>query len=116
MAPTIVLDREGRFVAAVGSPGGNSILAYNLKALVGILDWKLSVQDAFNLPNLIARGDNIASEPARYAPGVVAALAAKGIAFKGSGGEGSGLHGVMVTPQGLQGGADERREGVAKGF
>ncbi|KQW71149.1 gamma-glutamyltransferase [Phenylobacterium sp. Root77] len=116
MAPTIVLDREGRFVAAIGSPGGNSILAYNLKALVGILDWELSVQDAFNLPNLIARGDNIASEPARYAPGVVDALAAKGVAFKGSGGEGSGLHGVMMTPQGLQGGADERREGVAKGF
>ena len=116
MAPTIVLDQQGRFVAAIGSPGGNSILAYNLKALVGILDWKLSVQDAFNQPNLIARGDNFASEPARYAPGVVDALAAKGIVFKGSGGEGSGLHGVMVTPQGLQGGADDRREGVAKGF
>ena len=116
MAPTIVLDREGRFVAAIGSPGGNSILAYNLKALVGVLDWKLSVQEAFNLPNLIARGDSIASEPNRYAPGVVEALAAKGVVFKGSGGEGSGLHGVMVTPQGLQGGADDRREGVAKGF
>ena len=116
MAPTIVLDREGRFVAAIGSPGGNSILAYNLKALVGVLDWKLSVQEAFNLPNLIARGDSIASEPNRYAPGVVEALAAKGVVFKGSGGEGSGLHGVMVTPQGLQGGADDRREGIAKGF
>ena len=49
-------------------------------------------------------------------PGVVDALAAKGVVFRGSGGEGSGLHGVMVTPQGLQGGADERREGVVKGF
>ena len=116
MAPVIVLDREGRLVAAIGSPGGNSILAYNLKALVGILDWKMSVQDAFNLPNLIARGDSFASEPARFAPGVVEALAAKGIVFKGSGGEGSGLHGVKVTPQGLQGGADDRREGVAKGL
>ena len=116
MAPVIVLDRQGRFVAAVGSPGGNSILAYNLKALVAILDWKMSVQDAFDLPNLIARGDSFASEPARYAPGVVEALAAKGVEFKGSGGEGSGLHGVKATPQGLQGGADERREGVAKGF
>lgn len=116
MAPTIVLDREGNLVAAIGSPGGNSILAYNLKALVAILDWKMSVQDAFNLPNLIARGDNFASEPARFAPGVVDALAAKGVEFKGSGGEGSGLHGVKVTPQGLQGGADDRREGVAKGL
>lgn len=116
MAPAIVLDHQGRFVAAIGSPGGNSILAYNLKALVGILDWNMSVQDAFNLPNLVARGDNFASEPARFAPGVVDALAAKGVVFKGSGGEGSGLHGVKVTPQGLQGGADDRREGVAKGF
>lgn len=116
MAPVIVLDRQGRFVQAVGSPGGNSILAYNLKALVATLDWKMTLQDAFNLPNLIARGDSFASEPGRFAPGVVGALAAKGIVFKGSGGEGSGLHGVKVTPQGLQGGADDRREGVAKGF
>ena len=76
----------------------------------------MPMQEAFNLPNLIARGDSFASEPARYAPGVVDALAAKGVVFRGSGGEGSGLHGVMVTPQGLQGGADERREGVVKGF
>ncbi len=116
MAPVVVTDRQGRFVAAVGSPGGNSILAYNLKALVAVLDWKLPMQEALALPNLIARGDNFATEPAKYAPGVIEALAAKGITFRGGGGEGSGLHGVIVTPQGLEGGADPRREGVAKGF
>jgi gamma-glutamyltranspeptidase/glutathione hydrolase len=116
MAPTIVLDSKGKLAAAVGSPGGNSILAYNLKALVGILDWNMPIQDAIALPNLIARGDSFAAEPEKFAPGVVEALAAKGVVFRGSGGEGSGLHGVVVTPQGLQGGADPRREGVAKGF
>ncbi len=116
MAPTVVLDRQGRFVAAVGSPGGNSILAYNLKALVGVLDWKLPIQDAFDLPNLIARGDSYASEPAKYAPGVVEGLAARGVKFTGFGGEGSGLHGVVMTPNGLEGAADPRREGVAKGY
>ncbi|UTP39171.1 gamma-glutamyltransferase family protein [Phenylobacterium sp. LH3H17] len=116
MAPTVVLDRQGRFVAAFGSPGGNSILAYNLKALVGVLDWKMPIQAAFDLPNLIARGDSYASEPAKYAPGVVEALAAKGVKFTGFGGEGSGLHGVVMTPNGLEGAADPRREGVAKGF
>jgi gamma-glutamyltranspeptidase/glutathione hydrolase len=64
----------------------------------------------------VARGDSFASEPEKYAPGVVEGLAAKGIVFRGSGGEGSGIHGVVVTPDGLQGGADPRREGVAKGF
>jgi gamma-glutamyltranspeptidase/glutathione hydrolase len=116
MSPVIVLDKQGRFLAALGSPGGNSILAYNLKTLVGVLDWELSMQEAINLPNLVARGDSFASEPEKYAPGVVEALAAKGIVFRGSGGEGSGIHGVIVTPDGLQGGADPRREGVAKGF
>lgn len=115
MAPAVVLDRKSRFVAAVGSPGGNAILAYNLKALVGVLDWKLSMQEAVVLPNLIARGPRYLSEPTRFPPGVVEGLAARGVVLTGSGGaEGSGLHGVMVTPQGLSGGADPRREGVAR--
>src|SRR5690606_21555454 len=41
MSPVIVLDREGRLVAALGSPGGNAILAYNGKALLGLLGWEL---------------------------------------------------------------------------
>ncbi|MEO8113367.1 MAG: gamma-glutamyltransferase family protein, partial [Phenylobacterium sp.] len=56
MAPAIVLDRQGRFVAAVGSPGGPAILAYNLKALVALLDWKLPMQQAVALPNMISLG------------------------------------------------------------
>jgi gamma-glutamyltranspeptidase/glutathione hydrolase len=116
MSPLIVLDRRGRFVAALGSPGGNSILAYNLRALVAVLDWHMSMQASFALPNLVARGSSFSSEPELYPPGVVEGLAARGIRFTNTGGENSGMHGVMVTPNGLQGGADPRREGVARGF
>ena len=117
MAPAIVLDRQGRFFAGAGSPGGPSIIAFNLKVLVGLLDWKLSVQEAINLPNLIAFDTIYASEPARYPAGVVAGLAAKGVAIRGGPfGEGSGEQGVEMTPRGLRGGADPRREGVARGY
>jgi gamma-glutamyltranspeptidase / glutathione hydrolase len=117
MAPAVVLDRQGGLVEVVGSPGGPSILAFNLKALVATLDWKLPMQEALALPNLIAAGNFYASEPAKYPPGVVDALAAKGVKLSGGAfGEGSGLHGIEVTADGLRGGADPRREGVAKGY
>ena len=116
MSPVIILDREGRFVAALGSPGGPAILSYNLKSIVAVLDWNLSMQDAFALPNMVARGANFSSEPNRYPAGVVQGLAERGITLRTGGGENSGLHGVRRTPQGLQGGADPRREGVARGY
>jgi gamma-glutamyltranspeptidase/glutathione hydrolase len=117
MAPVIVLDRQGRFVAAVGSPGGNAIPSYVLKTLVAVLDWRMSMQDASALPNLIARGASVQSEPKRYPPGVVDALAKLGLTLKdGFAAEGSGIHGVIVRPGGYEGGADPRREGVAVGF
>ena len=50
----------------------------------------------------------------KFPPAVVEELAARGVKLQtGAGAEGSGLHGVEVTPQGLRGGADPRREGVA---
>jgi gamma-glutamyltranspeptidase/glutathione hydrolase len=116
MSPTIVLTKDGRFYAAIGSPGGNSIFPYVFKTLVGVLDWKLSMQDAIALPNLVARGNNYGSEPELFAPGVVDALAAKGVVLKQGQGENSGLHGVLVKDGKLTGGADPRREGVVLGF
>ncbi|HEY2047740.1 MAG TPA: gamma-glutamyltransferase family protein [Caulobacteraceae bacterium] len=116
MSPTIILDRQGRFVAAIGSPGGLAIPSFVLKGIVGALDWKLSMQDAVALPNLVALGNLFISEPEKFAPGVVDGLKARGVELKGGiGVEDSGLHGVIVRDGALQGGADPRREGVALG-
>lgn len=116
MAPTIVLDRAGRFVAAAGSPGGSAIQAYNLKALVGLLDWKLGAQQAAALPNLVAKGARYSGDTALFAPGVVAGLAARGIILKPGQLENSGVHIILRRPGGYEGGADPRRDGVARGF
>jgi gamma-glutamyltranspeptidase/glutathione hydrolase len=115
MTPTLVLDRDGRFVAAIGSPGGTAILAYVAKTLVGVIDWKLPMDQAVGLPNVIARGDQVGVE-STFDPGLAAALTAKGYTVVPGRGEESGLHGAVKTAAGYQGVADPRREGIVEGF
>jgi gamma-glutamyltranspeptidase/glutathione hydrolase len=114
MSPIIVLDGEtGAFVLAVGSPGGNSIPSYNLKALVAMLDWEMDPQAAVDLPNFVARGDRTQIETGMD-PAIIAALRAMGHDIVETRGENSGLHAVRRLEDGsLTGGADSRREGVA---
>ncbi|MDR7115824.1 gamma-glutamyltransferase [Caulobacter sp. BE254] len=117
MVPIVVLDKDGKFLAAVGSPGGSAILSYNLKAMVGVFDWGLTMQQAISLPNLVARGDSFSADVEKFGPEMTAALQARGVAIRTGQNETSGLHGVIVRPGGvLEGGADPRREGVAKGL
>ncbi|MFN3724915.1 MAG: gamma-glutamyltransferase [Allosphingosinicella sp.] len=114
MTPAIILTRDGRYVGALGSPGGNSILAYVGKALVGVIDWNLPMQEAIALPNLIARGSSYQGEVGRFPPAVLEGLRARGITVRSGQGEDSGLHGVILRQGRVDGGADPRREGVVR--
>jgi gamma-glutamyltranspeptidase / glutathione hydrolase len=118
MSPVIILDRDGRLVGALGSPGGTSILAYNAKALIAVLDWNMPVQAAFDLPNLVARGDGFGADTDRFSAELRAALASRGVTLRPNASENSGLHGAIWRqgPDGWawDGGADDRREGVAR--
>lgn len=119
MSPLIVLDTEGRLVGAMGSPGGSSILAYNTKGLIGSLVWGMPVQAAFNLPNLVAKGDRFGADAERFSPELTEALAARGIRIEPNTSENSGLHGALWRPWSdgrwaWDGGADDRREGQAR--
>lgn len=113
MTPVLILDRQGRLVGAIGSPGGSSILAYVAKALVGTMDWGLSMQEAIALPNLVVRGEMVGADTDLIAPDIRDALAAAGMALKPNATETSGLHGAIWRDGRWDGGADPRREGVA---
>ena len=115
MSPTIVLDKHNDFVMATGSPGGNSIIAYTIKSLVGILDWQLTAKETLALPNMVARGDTVRLESDRTSDSLISAMREMGFNVKASSGENSGISIIVNTEEGLEGAADPRREGtVAK--
>jgi gamma-glutamyltranspeptidase/glutathione hydrolase len=114
MAPTIVFDTFGRLYAVVGSPGGSQIIGYVVKTLVAILDWGMNPQAAVELGNFGSRNGPTELERGTGAAAWQATLEARGhrvavIEMT------SGTQVIVVTPRGLEGGADPRREGVAIG-
>ena len=134
MSPHIVFNPEGEFLFSTGSPGGNSIIAYTAKTIVGIIDWGLSPQEAIELPNVIARNGRVAleakglepeftDEPERMGPAaefglegtLIDGLESLGHKVRRSKGEISGLHIIYRNSDGtLTGAADPRREGTAE--
>lgn len=118
MSPTLVFDADGRLFATVGSPGGSRIITYVTKTLIGLLDWKLDMQAAIDLPNHANR--NGTTELEKNTPLVKHADALRRLGHEVKiGSLVSGLHGIRVTRDafghGYDGGADRRREGVALG-
>ena len=113
MSPTIVY-RDGKPWLLIGSPGGSRIIGYVAKALIAAIDWKMDVQSAISLPHLVNRFGTYDVEEGTAAEELAPALADFGYRVE-SKPLNSGLHGIMVTDGGLEGGADPRREGVALG-
>lgn len=135
MAPTLVFNAgTGDLEAAIGSPGGSAIIQYTAKSLIGMIDWKLNVQQAINLPNFGAQTNATTSlekgsliDTAAIRDG----LKARGHTVAQTDSFTSGLHGVVFNgwrddgSAGLlarnpgagtyAGGADPRREGIALG-
>ena len=112
MVPSILLTRDGKFAGAIGSAGGNAILAYVAHSLVGAIDWNLSMSDALWAPNLVARGPNFNGEVTKFSPEILAGLRQRGIDLRPGQGEDSGLTGVMMRDGHVDAAADPRREGV----
>jgi gamma-glutamyltranspeptidase/glutathione hydrolase len=110
MSPSIVTDRDGELVLVIGSPGGSDIIGYVARATIAILDWNVPMQDALGLGNATGRFDDVTAEPERWPAGVSAELERRGWRLSPADGH-SGLHAILVTPNGLEGGADPRGEG-----
>ncbi|WP_443024753.1 gamma-glutamyltransferase [Sphingomonas sp. MA1305] len=112
MAPTIVYGPDGKVRLAIGAAGGSTIIAQVAKAIVGVIDWHLSAQDAIALGLVYAPGPVATLEADTAAAAMQPALAALG-------------ERTEIAPLGLKanalewkdgrwtGAADPRSEGVA---
>ncbi|WP_413817078.1 gamma-glutamyltransferase [Pusillimonas sp.] len=113
MAPIIVF-RDAKPYMAIGSPGGSAIMNYVAQTLVGVIDWKLDIQQAVSLPHYGSR--NKQTELERGTPLEKLAQPLRAMGHDVSVHEfPSGLQGIVIDEQGLSGGADPRREGKVLG-
>jgi gamma-glutamyltranspeptidase/glutathione hydrolase len=114
MAPTMVFDRDGALVLVLGSSGGSAIINHVIKTLVAALDRNVDIQQAIGLPNFGSRNG-----PTELEQGTTAASWAEPLTALGHEVRliemTSGVNAIQRTRAGWSGGADPRREGMAKG-
>jgi len=114
MSPTFVLNKDGSLVLSVGSAGGQRIIGDTLQALIGMLDWNLSAQAALDLPRITNTNGPTELENKGELPAQAERLRALGHEVQVRPHEG-GLTAIRREGDGWGGGADPRRDGVARG-
>ena len=115
MAPTIVFDNKGRFVIALGSPGGPAIIPYVGETLVAMIDGGLDPQAAAALPHHVNMNGPLFLEKSTSLQALAPQLTAMGYELRTGSEEKSGTDIIERVPGGFVGAADPRRDGVAIG-
>jgi len=114
MSPTFVFDEQQRLVMALGSAGGPSIINYVAKTITGVLDRNFNIQEAIDYPNIGSRNQETELEKESMVEKYAQELQERGhpILIREMN---SGTQGIFINRDGLWGGVDGRREGVAIG-
>lgn len=110
MAPTIVFNREGKPVLALGSAGGKRIIMHVTKTLVGVLDFGLPLKEAIALPNIYFGGGALLVEEKTTLAAMAQQLANYGQPVKPED-LGSKVNGLQLVDGQWTGAADPRSEG-----
>jgi gamma-glutamyltranspeptidase/glutathione hydrolase len=115
MTPTIVL-RDGRFYLVLGSPGGPTIINTVLQVLVNIVDFGMNVQEAVDSPRIHHQWlpDELRMEHG-FSPDTVSLLKSRGHRIRTVSSMGE-VAAILSDGVWLQGAADSRAEGTAKGY
>jgi gamma-glutamyltranspeptidase/glutathione hydrolase len=114
MTPLFAFDPDGKLAFVAGSPGGSRIIGYVARSIIGMIDFDLDAQSAVDLQHVTNRNGGTDIEVGPHAEVWREALEALGHRVTISD-LNSGLHIIRIRPDGLEGGADPRREGLAVG-
>ena len=120
MSPVLVFDDSADSGAApvmgLGSPGGRKIPSYVVKALVGIVDWGLTPDEAVRMPNFGATNRNSVYSVKQSGQQNAMRRLLEDLGHNlESGNYNSGLSVIQVGEDGVVSAADQRREGSAAG-
>lgn len=78
MSPTIVYAPDGSVRIAIGAAGGATIIAQVAKALIGVIDWGLTAEQAIALPQIMGVPERVTVEEGTRLEAMVPALEALG--------------------------------------
>jgi gamma-glutamyltranspeptidase / glutathione hydrolase len=117
MTPTIVTE-NGKFRLAMGAPGGSTIITTVLQVLLNVLEYKMDVGSAVAAGRVHHQWlpDQVGVDPWGFDAATLAELQRRGHSIEQRGYWGN-ANAIQQLPDGrLEGAADPRGEGVAKGF
>jgi gamma-glutamyltranspeptidase/glutathione hydrolase len=113
MCPSIVFDGDTP-VMSLGAPGASWIGPAVLQVTLNVLDWGMGIQEAIMAPRIVATSNviDIANRISRKTERALTSMVYDvrrsylSYAF-------AGVHGITMWPEGLEGGADPQRDGMA---
>ena len=112
MSPTIVFDRDGKAVMALGSAGGKRIIMHVTKTLIGVIDFGLPLDQAIALPNIYFGGGNLEVEQNTSLSAMADELGKFGQKVRAVD-LGSKVNGAQRVSGGWAGASDPRSEGTS---
>ncbi|PSB46020.1 gamma-glutamyltransferase [filamentous cyanobacterium Phorm 6] len=117
MTPIIVTE-NGKFRLAAGAPGGSTIITTMLQIILNVLLYDMNVSEAVSAPRIHHQWlpDRLMVEKGGFDAATLEELRRRGHVIQEGEGWGNANAIVLTSDGWLEGAADPRGEGVAKGF
>lgn len=113
MAPTIIYDPQGEPFLALGAAGGSTIPIQTARAIIGVIDFGMGLEEALALPMIMSFGDRVIVEKGSWLEQAIPQLNTLGHASVSTTDFLFRTNGAMRTQNGWVAAYDPRLDGLA---